>query len=631
MEMFLTECREHLENLNNSLLEFEKDTTNKAAVDDIFRSMHTVKGMAATMGFDKINAVSHEAENLMDNVRKGKTAADENLVDILFRSFDALESLLDGIEKGGKEEDIDVSSIIEELSGYKGGKPQKSKKKKKKKAPKVEDGQPWINITLDEACQLKSVRAFIILKTIRDEVGNVLDTDPSEDEIKGDEIENEFKVKIETEADEAEIIDFIKGMPEVSNVEALHAEEGKTPAPEEEVKEVKVPKPTRKKQQVTTLQSIRVNLDRLDSVVNLVGELIINKSRLEEISKSHAIPDFAETVALNQRLMGELQYEIMQMRMVPIEQIYNRFPRTVRDLSKGQGKVVNFIMEGGDIEVDRTILEKISEPLLHLIRNSIDHAIETPQERKKQGKSKSGLLKIMASRERDHVALKIEDDGKGIDAEKVKKSAIEKGVIEAKEAEDMQDSDILRLIFMPGFSTVEKVSKVSGRGVGMDVVKSEIDGIGGSVNIESEVGKGTTVMLKLPLTLAIIQALLVELGGERYAIPLSNINRIVDVSVKDVKSIKNNEVIKIFEEVIPLVKLHDIEPDRSIYTVVIIERGIKKVGLIVDDLVVQREIVIKALDPMFSDVKGVSGATILGDGKVALILDTASLVNQEMV
>jgi two-component system chemotaxis sensor kinase CheA len=440
---------------------------------------------------------------------------------------------------------------------------------------------------------------------------------------------NDFKVLVETKEEESKIKDLIQDIPEVSEVEILSIDKEKVQLADE--KEVQPAKPKRKKQRPSSLQSIRVNIDRLDTIVNLVGELIINKSRLEEISKTHYIPEFAETVDLNERLMGELQYEIMQMRMVPIEQIFNRFPRTIRDLSREQGKGVTFIMEGGDIEVDRTILEKIAEPMLHLIRNSIDHGIETPEERKKHGKSETGLLKIKASRERDHVAISIEDDGKGIDTDKVKKAAIKRGVIEKSDAEKMSETELLNLIFMPGFSTAEKVSKVSGRGVGMDVVKSEIEAVGGSVIIKSEMGKGTEVLLKLPLTLAIIQALLVRLGEERYAIPLANINMIVDVESKDIKSIKNQEVIKIYEEVIPIVRLHEVDPERSTFIVVIIERGIKKVGLIVDDLVVQREIVIKALDPIFSDVRGVSGATILGDGKVALILDTATLINPEML
>ena len=628
MEMFLTESREHLELLNDSLLKLEKDTRDKAALDDIFRSMHTIKGMAATMGFEKISAVSHRAEDLMDNVRKGKTAADDELLDLLFRSFDALEGLLDRVESKG-DDNIDVSSIIEELSSYEGAKPTKKPSKPKKKTTKKHKKGTWVHVTLDEACQLKSVRAFVVLKTLREEIGNVIDTEPSEEKIQNGEFDNDFRVLVQTKEEETKIKERILETPEVSKVEVQSSDEEKVPDSKEEEKE-KVKKPTEKKGQATSLQSIRVNVDRLDAVVNLVGELIINKARLEEISKTHDIPEFTDTIALNQRLMGELQYEIMQMRMVPIEQIFKRFPRTIRDLSKEQGKVVNFIMEGGDIEVDRTILEKIAEPLLHLIRNSIDHGIETPEERKKHGKSKSGLLKIKATRERDHVALSVEDDGKGIDVEKVKSVAIKKGVIEEKEAEAMSDSDLLNLTFNPGFTLAKEVSKVSGRGVGMDVVKSEIEAIGGSVNLDSEVGKGIKVLLKLPLTLAIIQALLVELGGERYAVPLSNINRIVDVKSKDIKSIKNQKVIKIFDEVIPLVRLHEVDPERSTFTIVIVERGTKKTGLIVDELISQREIVIKALDPIFSDVKGVSGATILGDGKVALILDTATLINQEM-
>lgn len=627
MEMFLTECREHLENLNNALLKLEKDTGDRDVLDDIFRSMHTLKGMAATMGFERISAVSHEAENIMDNVRKKKTKADANLVDLLFRSFDALEGLLDRVESKGKD-NIDVSSIIEELSAYEGDKPVKASRKKKKPA-KVHSKGSWVHVTLDKACQLKSVRAFIVLKTLKEEIGSVIDTEPSESDIQKDAIENDFKVLVDTEVNESRIIESIQDIPEVVKVEVKPIEKEKV-QPEEAVEE-KAQKTTAKKQAPSSIQTLKVNIDRLDNVVNLVGELIINKAMLEEISKTHKIPEFSETIALNQRLMGELQYEVMQMRMVPLEQIFNRFPRTIRDLSKEQGKAVNFVMKGGEIEVDRTILEKIAEPLLHLIRNSIDHGIETSDERKNQGKSKSGLLKIRASRERDYVSITVEDDGKGIDTEKVKNSAIKKGIISGEEADKMSNSEILDIIFRPGFSTAEKVSKVSGRGVGMDVVLSGIGAVGGSVNIKSEVGKGTESTIKLPLSLAIVQALLVRLGEELYAVPLSNISRIVNINSAEIKSIKNEEVIKLFDEVIPLIKLHEIEPDRSAFSVVIIERGIKKVGLVVDELVVQREIVIKALDPIFSDVKGVSGATILGDGKVALILDTATLVNQEIV
>lgn len=614
MEMFLAESREHLETLNNSLLKLEKDTGDEAALDEIFRSMHTIKGMAGTMGFEKINSLSHQAEDTMDRVRKGKIAADDALVDLLFRSFDALEELLDRVESEGND-DIDVSHLIDELSSYEGGKP----------LAKVD--RFWVHVTLEEGCQLKSVRAFIIFRDLK-EVSTIIDSIPGANEIEDEAFDNDFKVLIETKEEVPKIKDLVQSTSEVEKVEVIPVDGG---GKEEEEKKdegkLQIDTGMREERRPTSLQSVRVNIEHLDTVVNLVGELIINKARLEDIADTHEIPEISETVAINQRLMGDLQYEVMQMRMVPIEQIFNRFPRTVRDLSKEQGKEVDFTMEGGEIEVDRTILDKIADPLLHLIRNSIDHGIETPEERQKLGKSKSGHLNIKATRERDHVAVYIEDDGKGIDVSKIKESAIKKGVIEEADTEGMSDSDLLNLIFVPGFSTAENVTKVSGRGVGMDVVKSKIGAIGGSVIMDSEVGKGTKCLLKIPLTLAIIQAMLVRLGEELYAIPLSNIDRIVDVKTEDIKFIRNQEVITIYEEVIPLVKLHNVDPDRSIFSVVIVESGTKKAGLVVDDLMTQREIVIKALDPIFSGVKGVSGATILGDGRVALILDTAALVH----
>ncbi|MBU2560498.1 Hpt domain-containing protein, partial [archaeon] len=333
LEMFLTESREHLESLNDSLLKLEKDTDDKAALDDIFRSMHTIKGMAGTMGFEKISTVSHKAEDLMDKVRKGKTDADSELLDLLFRSFDALEGLLDMVESEGNE-NIDVSSIIEELSSYEGGGPAKEEasKPEKKKPVKAPEKGSWVHVTLDKSCQLPSVRAFVILRTLREEIGNIIDTEPSEEEIQKGNFGSDFRVLVQTDEKESKIKECVLETPEVSHVEIQ-------PLDEEAEETAKKPE-GKKRQETTSLQSIRVNIDRLDSVVNLVGELIINKARLEEISKTHQIPEFADTIALNQRLMGELQYEIMQMRMVPIEQIFKRFPRTIRDLSKEQGKVV---------------------------------------------------------------------------------------------------------------------------------------------------------------------------------------------------------------------------------------------------------------------------------------------------
>lgn len=573
MELFLTESREHLENLNNSLLRLEKDTGDKAALDEIFRSMHTIKGMAATMGFERMSTLSHKAEDLLDSVRKGKIAADDALVGLLFKSFDVLEGLLDRIESKG-DDNVDVSSLIEELSGYEGYKPAAAHKKRS-----------WVHVTLAEGCQFKAARAFVIFRSL-EEIGDVIDSIPKAADIEDEAFDRDFKVLIETGEEVPRIRDLIQCITDVEKAEVLSADKAGVPAVEA----------VREKQHSSGLQSVRVNIERLDSIMNLVGELIINKARLEDISKSHQIPEFDEAVALNQQLMEELQYEVMQMRMVPIEQILNRFPRTVRDLSKEQGKEVNFVIEGGEIEVDRTILEEISEPLLHLIRNSIDHGIETPDERKKLGKPKVGLLKIKASREKGYIVIYIEDDGKGIDIDKVRETAVKNGVFEKAEANKMSDSEILDLIFMPAFSTAEKVSKVSGRGVGMDIVKSKIGAIGGSVSVDSEVGKGTKVLLKLPITLAIIQAMLVGLDKEIYAIPLSNINRIVNVKSKDIKSIKNQEVIRVSEEIIPLVKLPGVDMERSTLSVVIVEHGMKKAGLVVDSLMTQREIVIKALD-----------------------------------
>jgi two-component system chemotaxis sensor kinase CheA len=606
MELFINESQEHLDNLNNSLLKLEKKFSIEL-VNEIFRSMHTLKGMSATMGFEKISKLTHKAEDVLDDIRKGKLEGGTEIVDILFDTVDILEELIKKIA-GGEGEEVDIRPILDSLSEYSS----RSRTQQKKHFRVV--------VHLQESCQLKSVRAFIVLKNLK-ELGEVVETKPSVEEMEREDAGLRFEVLFSTNEGKKRIADCILSLPEISDVEVLEeavSREGEIP--KKEMEEIKIRGPS--------TQSIRVNLERLDSIVNLVGELLINRARLEDISKNNRIPELKEALTVYGRLMDDLQYEIMQMRMVPVEHIFNRFPRTVRDIAKKREKEVDFTIKGREIEVDRTILEEISEPLVHILRNAVDHGIEKPSEREKLGKPKTGKLTICASREKDHVAISIEDDGRGIDPKKVKEAAVQRGLLTEEEARDITDEEALDLIFKPGFSTATEITDTSGRGVGMDVVKAKIEPLGGSVEVDSEVGKGTKVTLKLPLTLAIVQALIVGINGEIYAIPLASVNRIVDIRPEDIKTVKRREVIKISDEIIPLVRLcPSVTKEKNGRTsVVIVERGARKAGLVVDKLISQQEIVIKSLGKLFSEAKGFSGATILGDGRVALILDTAALI-----
>jgi two-component system chemotaxis sensor kinase CheA len=365
--------------------------------------------------------------------------------------------------------------------------------------------------------------------------------------------------------------------------------------------------------------------------MNLVGELIINKIRLMQLASVHKLDDLVETLASLNRLTNDLQEEIMAARMVPIEQIFNRFPRMIRDLAKNEGKEIDLILEGGDIELDRTVLDEIGDPLVHILRNCVDHGIESPEVRKQNGKNPKGTIKLTAMREKNHVVIEAVDDGKGMDPQKMRETAVKKGLMTQEEAAKLSDTDAINLSFLAGFSTADKITEISGRGVGMDVVLTKIGGMGGSIKLESVLGKGTTMKLKLPLTVAIIHSLMVKVGSDIYAIPIANVIRDLSIKKEEIKTIKGEEVVLIRGEVLPLIRLHklfDIKSNGSEeLLVVVVERMGSNVGLVVDQVIGQQEVIIKNLDNnILKGVKGFAGATILGDGNVALILDVGSLL-----
>ena len=616
LDIFISESREYLTSLDQSILELERNPEDREILNEIFRYAHTLKGMASTMGFNSIAEVSHQMENLLDRVRKNEISISSDLIDVLLEALDILKDIIEAIAEG-KDSEFDVSEILNKIKNFSG------EKIESKVESKAEDKEKYkLKVRISPDCALKSVRAFMVLRNLEG-LAEIIESEPSLQEIENGNFEDEFELLVTTHDPEK----VKKAVEEISEIESVEiSKEGENKITREKSKKSI-------KDVLKVSQSVRISIDKLDTLMNLVGELVIAKSRLFQIGEKHNLKELKEALLGIDRLSTYLQELVTQMRMVEVGFIFNRFPRMVRDLAKEEGKKINLIIEGKEIELDRTVLDEIGDPLVHLLRNSVDHGIETPEERIKVGKSETGTIKLVAMREKNHVKIIVEDDGRGIDPEKVKKKAVERGIITEEEARKLDDNEAINLIFTPGFSTADKVTGVSGRGVGMDVVKSKINSLGGSVDIVSQVGKGTKITLTLPLTLAIIQALLVGVGSETYAIPLNNVVEILDVRENSLKTIRNNEVINLRGKILPIVMLDKLlgisrNGRASRFPVVVVDKGNQLLGLGVDRLVGQQEIVIKSFDSILKGIKGFAGATIMGDGKVVLILDIASLVDK---
>lgn len=648
-EMYAVESAEHLQSMNEALLSLEKDPENSETINVMFRAAHTLKGMSATMGYTDIKELTHNMENLMDKVRKNEIKLDSYAIDILFECLDTLEKM---VETPQDSSGVDVSSLIgkisllskndpvavplnKEQSGSTENTPQESTVNNGQSAiavgnspEKSGDGCSIfeITVTLHESCMLKSARSTVVMRNIS-ELGEITGTVPPVKDLEDEKFDREFKVIVSTKEDAKKLEDAATKVSEILKVEVKPYAGLKTKAKTEE----KTCATEGSKTSIKSVQSVRVSIERLDSLMNLVGELIINKIRLMQLASVHKLDVLQETLASLNRLTNDLQEEIMASRMVPIDQIFNRFPRMVRDLAKKEEKEIDLILEGGDIELDRTVLDEIGDPLVHILRNCVDHGIESPEVRNQNGKNPKGTIKLTASREKNHVIIEAVDDGKGMDPQKMREAAINKGLMTQEEASKLSDNEAINLSFLPGFSTAEKVTDISGRGVGMDVVRSKIGGMGGSIKLESVPGKGTTIKLKLPLTVAIIHSLMVKVGTDIYAIPISNVIRDLSIRKEDIKTIKGEEVILIRGEVLPLVRLHNLFNIKSNGSdellVVVVERAGSNVGLVVDQVIGQQEVIIKNLDNnILKGVKGFAGATILGDGNVALILDVVTLL-----
>ncbi len=670
MSVFIDESKEHLQLMNDSLLKLEQEPEDIKIIDEVFRSAHTLKGMSATMGFSRIAELTHHMENVLDNIRTGKASVDTVLVDILFECLDTLNALVDEvIEKG--QEATEVTELMEKLEVMTKGGQSKPKVAEVKVASPVQNKEVvessnlkmdfneyekelviagyhknmktyLIEVRLDDGCLLKAARTYMVFRNL-EEIGEIIKSNPSVQELEEEKFDNSFTVAFLSNKSNAEVKKEVEDISEVRNViveEYVINEKEKNKKSEEpkksEVKQANAKTPAKGDKPIETVKktaTVRVDTEKLDALMNLVAELVINKTRLAQIGSEYNLQELSETLSHVDRVTSDLQAVVTKARMVPIETVFSRFPRMVRDLAKDLGKDIDLVIQGKETELDRTVIDEIGDPLVHLIRNSVDHGVEKPEIRTQNGKNSTGTILLKAEHEGNSVVITIKDDGKGINEEVMLKKALEKGLVTEEEAEKMTKEDKIKLIFASGFSTAEKISDVSGRGVGMDVVRTKIEALNGSIEVLSEIGEGSEIRIKLPLTLAIIEALMVKLEDEIFAIPLANIVETIDISKSEIKIVQSENVILLRGEIVPILnlsKLLDVKTNKpeieDTNTVVIVKVGSKKIGLVVDILIGQQEIVIKSLGKLFTGTKGITGATVLGNGEVALILDVLTLV-----
>lgn len=685
LEIFIDETKEHLESLNTQVLELEKDPNNSETINEIFRAAHSLKGMAGTMGYKRMQRLTHDMENAFSEVRSGKLEVSADLIDIVFQCLDALEEYLTCITETADEGTNENEAIIARIDAVVNGKSGKAKpaapaeevKEEAKKAKLENDyhnvelkdfeqnaarqairkGMHLYGITvqIEETCILKSARAFLVFKNV-EPFGEVIRSEPGVQDIEDEKFDWDFSMFVVSKEPLDKILRAVRN---VSEIREVVGEELEVPASDEqeekkddamvaveektvELKETSAKQTSQKAQPAAQAaggkpvvnRSVRVDLDKLDVLMNLVSELITAKNGIVSVSdseKSGATQAIREQVEYLESITTNLHESVMKVRMMPIESVVSRFPRMIRDLSKKLGKKMELYMSGEDTELDRTVIDEIGDPLMHILRNAADHGLESEEERIERGKPATGSIFLDAYQDGNNVVIEVRDDGKGIDVERVREKAIDKGTITREQAANMEDKEIIDLLFRPSFSTAEKISDVSGRGVGLDVVKTKIEGLGGDIEVRTALGEGSTFIIRLPLTLAIIQALMVTLGDEKYAIPLSTIQTIEDITMADIKYVRGKEVINLRDNVIPIIRLNEIlDVEKTEETqnliVVIIQKGDKKAGLVVDQLIGQQEIVIKSLGKHLNNNKLLSGATILGDGEVALILDVNTLL-----
>lgn len=685
LDMFIEESKEHLQAINANLLVLESDPERISIVNEIFRSAHTLKGMSATMGFEDMASLTHEAENVLDLIRNDKLKINSDIMDVIFQSVDLIEGMVMDIMEGG-DGSADVSEPVAKLRAIVAGDFSAAMASSDKAAASGEGVRTgaeaeatgdqtnreyeldefaltvlkqseeagnnlfWIKVTLQENCLLKAARAYMVFDQL-ESMGEVIKSTPSVQDLENERFDLTFEVIFVTMEPADKVKKAITNISEIQDVavEPVQMREAKQQAKQaEEQIAVAAGAPEAeavKKQDAAAAsnapakkvtaggKTIRVDIERLDVLMNLFSELVIDRGRLEQLARELGKSELQETVEHMSRISGDLQNIILTMRMVPVEQVFNRFPRMIRDLAKDLNKKVNLEIFGAETELDRTVIDEIGDPLVHLLRNSLDHGIESPAERKKAGKPEEGTIQLRAFHSGNHVFIEVKDDGAGINKEKVLKKALERGIVTPTAAESLADRQIFELLFSSGFSTADTISDISGRGVGLDVVKTKIESLGGNVSVDSVRGQGTTFLIQLPLTLSIISAMLVQVQDEKYAVPLSSIIETAVFRKDQIMMAHRQKVIDFRGKVVPLVSLQDIfqipdngqEKDDEV-AVVIVRKGEKMAGLVVDSFIGQQEIVLKSLGKYLVQVFAISGATILGDGQVALIIDCNALI-----
>lgn len=684
LEIFIDETSEHIQSLSDCIMVLEKEPENKDTINEIFRAAHSLKGMAGTMGFKRMQHLTHDMENVFQEVRSDKVKVSSEMIDILFRCLDAIEGYLETIKSTSDEGTEDNEAIIAALNRFmEGGSAEAPKPAEEKKESAGEDQAGTetqkkflevhfsdkdkdamraaeatgaklygMTVSVHKDCLLKAARAFLVFKSV-EEFGQIVVYDPSSQDIEDERFDLDFNIFVSSDVELDKLLKAVSNVSEIAGVVGEQVKcadlfgdapaSGGAPAVTDgaSVADTAVHKdnkqaPAKAKpaSKPVANRTVRVDIEKLDALMNQVSELIIAKNSLVSISSQEGnnfqSQTFHEQIEYLERITTSLHESVMKVRMVPIESVVNKFPRMIRDLSRKLNKKMELYMTGEDTELDRTVVDQIGDPLQHLLRNSADHGLENAELRKERGKPETGSINLNAFQEGNNVIIEVSDDGNGIDTESIRRKAVERGLVTPEQAERLSQKEVVDFLFMPSFSMAKQITDISGRGVGLDVVKSNIEALGGDVEVKSALGEGTKFTVRLPLTLAIIQALMVEIRDEKYAIALGSIETIEDIPVNEIRHIEAREVINLRGVVFPMIRLDrilDIEPqeDPESLTVVVVKKGDRLAGLVVDNLIGQLEIVIKSLGKYINNSKIISGATILGDGEVALILDVNTL------
>jgi len=630
-ESFVVETREILEKLDLELVELEKRTDDTNLLNQIFRSFHTVKGTAGFLGLVKMQTVTHRCEDILNKLRKGEVKLNSELMDGILQGFDTMKLLMDTIENN-KNEDVETDDVINTLDNL---------------IKSIESGEFGTGGTTEQQPTSQPVETDVAeekpSEVVEEKIEEKVEEPQNVEEVHEETVDEEAEEEVEPEAEaKQETEDKKEEKPAEQSVVKVEAPKAAPATPKTEQPKQQTQQTAASSKQVDN--SIRVDVERLDQLLNIVSELVLGRNRLAQVNTemqaehegTKLAKDLFEAYRQIDLMTTELQLAVMKTRMIKIGKVFNKYPRVVRDLCRETKKDIQLLIYGEDTELDKTLIEEINDPLVHLIRNAVDHGIETPQERVAKGKNPQGTVILAAEHEGNNINITIQDDGKGMDPEVIKRKAIEKGLISKEKANDLNKNEIFNLIFLPGFSTAEKITNISGRGVGMDVVKTNVTKLRGTIQIDSEIGKGTKIVIKLPLTLAIIQGLLVRVKTETVVIPLSSVIEVVRVAPEEIYTINQNEVIRIRNSVLSLLKIEDIlyddldvdDTEKKWQYVVIISAGDRKYGIRVDELIGQKEIVIKSLGSYLGNIEGLAGATIMGDGKVVMILDIGDLVNK---